>query len=43
MNDGVIEPKTEIAEVTVSMLKFNQIDRLIFRKELIKLGVLPDT
>ena len=36
--DGMILGKTEIGNVTEQVFKFNDIDRLIFRIELIKLG-----
>jgi hypothetical protein len=36
--DGLISGKTDIGIVPVRILKFNEIDRLIFRKEMIRLG-----
>lgn len=38
ITNGVIVPKNEIAKVTEAIFKFNEIDRLIFRRELIQLG-----
>jgi hypothetical protein len=39
--EGAILGKTEIAKVTERIFKFNEIDRLIFRQELIQLGHYP--
>ena len=36
--NGFIVGKTDIAKITERIFKFNEIDRLIFRQELIKLG-----
>ena len=36
--DGIVLGKTDIGNVTEQIFKFNDIDRLIFRIELIKLG-----
>jgi hypothetical protein len=36
--NGMILPKNDIGKVTEQIFKFNNIDRLIFRKELIQLG-----
>lgn len=36
--DGSIIGKTEVGRVTTRIFKFNEIDRLIFRKELMRLG-----
>jgi hypothetical protein len=36
--NGTILPKNDIGKVTEQIFKFNEIDRLIFRRELIDLG-----
>ena len=36
--DDSIIGKTDVGNVTIRIFKFNEIDRLIFRKELIRLG-----
>jgi hypothetical protein len=36
--NGIILPKSDIGKVTEQIFKFNDIDRLIFRRELIQLG-----
>jgi hypothetical protein len=38
ITDGSIIGKTDVGNVTARIFKFNEIDRLIFRKELIRLG-----
>jgi hypothetical protein len=38
ISNGIILPKSDIGKVTEQIFKFNEIDRLIFRKELIHLG-----
>ncbi len=39
--NGLIIGKTDIAKTTERIFKFNEIDRLIFRQELIQLGHYP--
>jgi hypothetical protein len=41
IHNGVISGKTGIGKATVQIFKFNEIDRLIFRKELIEIGLYP--
>jgi HNH endonuclease len=36
--NGSISPKNDVGKVTEQIFKFNDIDRLIFRRELIQLG-----
>lgn len=36
--NGIISPKNDIGKVTEQIFKFNDVDRLIFRRELIQLG-----
>lgn len=38
LKDGMIISKTEIGNVTVHIFKFNDLDRLIFRRQLIQLN-----
>jgi hypothetical protein len=40
IKSGVITPISSIGEVTVNILSFNQIERIIFRKSLIEIGVI---
>jgi HNH endonuclease len=37
---GIINPISSIGEVTVNTLSFNQLERIIFRKSLIEIGVI---
>ena len=41
VKDGMILSKTEIGDVTEHILKFNELDRLIFRRQLIQLNQYP--
>jgi HNH endonuclease len=38
ITNGIISPKNDIGKVTEQIFKFNDVDRLIFRRELIQLG-----
>lgn len=38
LNEGLIIAKTEIGEATIKIFKMNDIERLIFRKQVIELG-----
>ena len=40
-HDGKIYGKTEIGKATVQIFKFNEIERLIFRKQLIESELYP--
>jgi hypothetical protein len=40
IKSGVITPISAIGEVTVNTLSFNQIERIIFRKSLIEIGII---
>ncbi len=39
LKDGMISSRTEIANVTEHIFKFNELDRLIFRRQLIQLNI----
>jgi hypothetical protein len=39
--DGLIEGVTEVGAATTRIFKFNDVDRLIFRQQLIELGLYP--
>ena len=41
VESGIIAPISPIGEVTIRTLSFNQIERVIFRKSLIEIGVIP--
>jgi HNH endonuclease len=41
LKSGIITPISSIGEVTVNTLSFNQLERIIFRKSLIEIGVIP--
>jgi hypothetical protein len=41
IQDAKIYGKSEIRIATVQIFKFNEIDRLIFRKQLVELGLYP--
>jgi hypothetical protein len=41
LNDSVIMGKTEIGKATVDIFKFNEIDRLIFRQQLVEMNLYP--
>ena len=38
---GIFSPLSSIGEVTINTLSFNQAERVIFRKSLIEIGVIP--
>lgn len=38
---GIFSPLFSIGEVTINTLSFNQAERVIFRKSLIEIGVIP--
>ena len=40
IKSGIITPISSIGEVTVNTLSFNQLERVIFRKSLIEIGVI---
>ena len=40
IESGIFFPLSSIGEVTISMLSFNQTERVIFRKSLIEIGVI---
>ena len=40
IKSGIITPISSIGEVTVNTLSFNQLERIIFRKSLIEIGVI---
>jgi hypothetical protein len=41
IQNGAIYGKTSIGEATVRIFKFNDVERLIFRQQLISLGLYP--
>jgi HNH endonuclease len=41
LQEGVIYGKTEIGESTIRIFRFNDVDRIIFRQQLIMLGHYP--
>jgi hypothetical protein len=41
IESGVIASLSSIGEVTINTLSFNQIERVIFRKSLIEIGIIP--
>lgn len=38
---GIFSPLSSIGEVTINTISFNQAERVIFRKSLIEIGVIP--
>jgi len=40
ITSGILSPLSSIGEVTLSTLSFNQLERVIFRKSLIEIGVI---
>jgi len=42
LENGVIQPLTDIGEVTAKILKFNDVDRIIERRLLIEVGRYPN-
>jgi HNH endonuclease len=41
IKSGILSPLSSIGEVTINTLSFNQLERVIFRKSLIEIGVIP--
>ena len=41
LSEGLIEPLTEIGEVTIKVLGFNDLERILERKGLIEIGCYP--
>src|SRR5215203_1895953 len=41
LSEGLIEPLTEIGEVTIKVLGFNDLERILERKGLIEIGYYP--
>jgi HNH endonuclease len=41
VEDGLIIPKTDIGAATIKLLKFNEIDRILERLDLISAGLFP--
>lgn len=40
IKSGILSPLSSIGEVTINTLSFNQLERVIFRKSLIEIGVI---
>ncbi len=41
LSNGTISYLSSIGEATINTLRFNQLERIIFRKSLIEIGVIP--
>jgi 5-methylcytosine-specific restriction endonuclease McrA len=41
VEDGLILPKTEVGEATIKLLKFNEVNRILERLDLIEAGLFP--